>query len=380
MADPGILAFEFAAFLPPRGPSASAEIRAAIDLLLAHLEDTGRDRRAVLALTCFVDAVDAGSWRRRRRAVAAAVGAAFGSPGPPTAVVAQAPERGRRAALEARLLLPGSPARTRWTASPAGARCAVRAGGHRGVHGVVAADPRRRGTRARAEDCFARMETLLSAEGLTFGHVVRQWNYVEGVLATGGGYGGLNDARARAYARAEFPSGFPAATGIGQAAGGVVVEFVALDAPRPVRITPLSNPRQVDAHRYSADVLGEAGSAPPPLFERAKSVEADGRGILFVSGTAAVIGERSVAPGDVGEQTRIAIENLRLVLPDGRLSNLRAYVKRARDIPAVRRACEQAFGPLPSLCVRADVCRDELLVELEGARCGAGACPAGGRA
>jgi hypothetical protein len=224
------------------------------------------------------------------------------------------------------------------------------------------------------------MERLLSGEGLTFGHVVRQWNYVEGVLATRGGYGGLNDARARAYSRAEFPAGFPAATGIGQATGGVVVEFFALDAPESVRVTPLSNPRQVDAHRYSADVLGDAKFAPPPLFERAKSVEAGGRGILFVSGTAAVIGERSVAPGDVREQTRIAIENLRLVLPDGRLSSLRAYVRRSRDIPVVRRACEAAFGPIPALCVRADVCRDELLVELEGARCGGGAGPAGGRA
>ena len=48
------------------------------------------------------------------------------------------------------------------------------------------------------------------------------------------------------------------------------------------------------------------------------------------------------------------------------LSRLRAYVKRARDIPEVRRLCTRAFGPIPAVFVQADVCRDELLVELEG--------------
>ena len=55
--------------------------------------------------------------------------------------------------------------------------------------------------------------------------------------------------------------------------------------------------------------------------------------------------------------------------PDGDvLSYLRAYVKRTADIPRVRRICERAFGPVPALYVRADICRPELLVELEGVK------------
>ena len=55
-------------------------------------------------------------------------------------------------------------------------------------------------------------------------------------------------------------------------------------------------------------------------------------------------------------------------LVDGRpLTRLRAYVKRAADIPTVREVCEARLGPIPALYVKADVCRDELLVELEGA-------------
>ena len=43
-------------------------------------------------------------------------------------------------------------------------------------------------------------------------------------------------------------------------------------------------------------------------------------------------------------------------------------MKRADDVPVVRRVCEAAHGSIPALYVRADVCRDELLVEIEGAR------------
>ena len=45
---------------------------------------------------------------------------------------------------------------------------------------------------------------------------------------------------------------------------------------------------------------------------------------------------------------------------------LRAYVRRGRDLGAVRAACRLAFGDIPSHFVRADICRDDLLVEIEG--------------
>jgi enamine deaminase RidA (YjgF/YER057c/UK114 family) len=222
------------------------------------------------------------------------------------------------------------------------------------------------------------MEAVLRGEGLGFGHVVRQWAYVEGVLdvhadlrAECQGYQAFNDVRAQAYARTEFPAGYPAATGIGQAAGGVVLEFVALDAPGAT-VVPLSNPRQTDAHRYSAGLLvGESiatRTAPcTPRFERGKRVIRGGEEILLVSGTAAIVGERSVGAGDVAAQTATTIENIRAIVGACGLSQLRAYVKRPGDVAVVRRLCEEAFGRIPALYVRADVCRDELLVEIEGA-------------
>jgi len=151
-----------------------------------------------------------------------------------------------------------------------------------------------------------------------------------------------------------------------------VLDFIALDAPPDVRVAPLSNPRQTDAHRYSGGMLvGESlpklGNKSTPKFERAKIVTRGDVKTVFVSGTAAIVGERSVAPGDVEAQTRTTIDNIAALIGDARLSRLRAYVKRPGDLPSVRRICEAAFGPIPAVYVQADVCRDELLVELEGA-------------
>jgi enamine deaminase RidA (YjgF/YER057c/UK114 family) len=219
---------------------------------------------------------------------------------------------------------------------------------------------------------FDLMAAILDRERLDFGDVVRQWSYIERVLDVDGSlqrYQAFNDARTLAYARSEFPAGYPAATGIGQIAGGVVLEFIALEAPPGSSVAPVSNPKQVDAHRYSGGVLiGEpaGGEKTAPKFERAKRVSRQDGDVLFVSGTAAIVGEESVALGDVAAQTAITVENIG-VLTDGEgLSHLRAYLKREEDLPAVRRICEEAWGPIPALYVKADVCRDELLVELEG--------------
>ena len=88
--------------------------------------------------------------------------------------------------------------------------------------------------------------------------------------------------------------------------------------------------------------------------------------MIFVSGTAAIVGEESVAPDNIGVQTRTTIDNIAALVGPSRLSNLRAYVKRRTDLPAVRDICEAAFGSIPAVYVQADVCRDDLLVELEG--------------
>jgi enamine deaminase RidA (YjgF/YER057c/UK114 family) len=326
--------------------------------------------------------LDPAGYGRHRERIETLVTEAFDGAPPPWSVVAQAPEGRRSVALEAAVLAAPatdvSVARPTCQGLPYTVVTAPTAG-VRQVHGAgISSDPGLGDTAAQARDAFARMDAVLRDAGLTFDHVVRQWNYIEGLLeihaaACGShqGYQAFNDVRTLAYGPSEFPAGYPAATGIGQAAGGVVLEFLACDAPGDVTVVPFSNPRQVDAHRYSAgQLVGESLEDLPgkstPKFERAKLVAREDEEVIFVSGTAAIVGERSVAPGDVAAQTRTTIDNIAALIGARKLSRLRAYVKRSEDVATVRTICEEAFGPIPALYVQADICRDDLLVELEG--------------
>jgi len=219
--------------------------------------------------------------------------------------------------------------------------------------------------------------------------VVRQWNYIEDLLEVRSNgsrgqqaYQVFNDVRTLAYGDSDFATGYPAATGIGQATGGVLLEFVALHAPADVRVVSLSNPKQTDAHHYSArQLVGESLDDLPvkstPKFERAKLIARGRQEIIFLSGTAAILGERSVAPGDVAAQTRTTIDIITALIGDRGLTRLRTYVKRPEQMPVIRSQFEAAYGPIPALYVRADVCRDELLMEVEGVLVGNGTADLG---
>jgi len=50
--------------------------------------------------------------------------------------------------------------------------------------------------------------------------------------------------------------------------------------------------------------------------------------------------------------------------PD-KYSYLRVYVKNRSDISVVRELCTKHFGDIPATFVQADICRDNLLVEIE---------------
>jgi chorismatase len=164
----------------------------------------------------------------------------------------------------------------------------------------------------------------------------------------------------------------PAATGIGGQDGYTTVHLLATRSP----VVRIENPLQVPAFEYPPRY-----GVQPPSFARAAWVRTGDRsGDLFVSGTASIRGHLTVHPGDVERQTRATLDtvaelvsgaNLRAhgVDADVALRDLDAvtvYVKHPDDVPAVRRICTAALGPGSRVVhTVADVCRDDLLVEIE---------------
>lgn len=160
----------------------------------------------------------------------------------------------------------------------------------------------------------------------------------------------------------------PAASAVGKRPGNTVICFLA--APRPG--VPIENPRQVSAYSYPAQ-YGPRG----PTFSRALHTTWDGVQQLYVSGTASIFGHASQHQGDVDAQARETILNLRSVMDESRAEGLldarqdadlqfKVYLRSPEYRAIVLARLREAFGPRPAIvCLQADICRQELLLEIE---------------
>ena len=224
--------------------------------------------------------------------------------------------------------------------------------------------------RTLSEQAYARLFRLLDAQGLP--HLWRVWNYMADINGSADGlerYRQFNLGRAEAFLQGarSVVGRVPAACALGLAGGPLSIAFLAGSTPA----VPIENPRQVSAYHYPAEYGPRS-----PTFSRAALVYPPGQELLFISGTASIVGHQSVHLGDVVAQARESMDNVAVVLDQanqrsrsgghalGALS-YRVYIRHAADTPQVQAVMAERVGAAPVVCVLADVCRAELLVEVE---------------
>lgn len=242
--------------------------------------------------------------------------------------------------------------------------------------------------RGQADEVFNQLAHILQREEMPISSIVRQWNYVEKITAIDDRghqhYQDFNDSRSTFYQHAQWIEGYPAATGIGTDWGGVVVDVDALYPKQSIAIKAIDNSLQVSAHIYSQQVLlGKADAKlsqrTTPKFERAKALYTQGKGMVYISGTAAIRGEKSLEGISLEEQTLATLENIKHLISAENLWSsglsvksdavpvyFRVYVKQGEDVGVAQRVVEEHFPNLPVIYTEADICRSELLVEIEG--------------
>jgi enamine deaminase RidA (YjgF/YER057c/UK114 family) len=248
------------------------------------------------------------------------------------------------------------------------------------LHGVLDIADAGTDLAAAAEQAYRDVFATLQDSG--FAHLLRLWNYLPRINAETGGlerYRQFNIGRQQAFLTAGQRAfeGAPAAcaigTGSGTGAGDLCVRFLAGRAA-PVAV---ENPRQVSAYRYPRTYGPRA-----PTFSRAALASLGGGDVaLFVSGTASIVGHETCHPGDLQAQTLETLNNLRAVLAAAQLrcsAPLQladlvpcVYVRHAQDQPAVTQVLDAAWGAgslaaRTAVYVQADICRADLLVEVEG--------------
>ena len=213
-------------------------------------------------------------------------------------------------------------------------------------------------------------------------HLCRIWNYVPQINAMGAdgleNYRSFCCGRSLAFERRfgrDFKTRLPAGSAVGSEGDHLVAVFAAN------RLSPrhCENPLQLPAYEYPT-----LHGPRPPSFCRATVVAAAKRRTVFISGTAAIKGHKTVALGDTRGQLAHTLDNLRGIFRVAGLgADLRAGKACARHLKIYLR-CADDFADVSGILteemirpgdhvtfLRADLCRAELNVEIEATVIGA---------
>lgn len=223
----------------------------------------------------------------------------------------------------------------------------------------------------QSEDVFNTISGILQEEQLSPEDIVRQWNYIANITAHDGdnqNYQSFNNARSDFYGTSSWKNGYPAATGIGTNCGGILIDLDAVSFSTTKNIiVPIDNKLQVSAHKYSEQVLERSCERKStPKFERAKALIIDDKKLIYISGTAAIRGEESLRNVGLKEQLDITMENIFQLTGNSKIVMLRVYLKDFENQSDIEQMMSTYNLNIPIVYIQADVCRDELLVEIEG--------------
>ena len=253
------------------------------------------------------------------------------------------------------------------------------------VHEDEVTDPGAAGPRTRLEVAtdlaYREMYAALAAAGTP--QLLRVWNYIPDINIDTHGlerYRQFNTARhAASLACGRAVTGnVPAASALGAATGSPLTIYFLASHRAPAFI---ENPRQVSAYRYPSQYGPRS-----PAFSRATVLGEGSEATLFISGTASIVGHRTLHAGDPAAQTRETLVNIGALLEQAgqwagrgtlRLEKLayKVYVRDPRELPVIRAELEAALGRNAALLyLQADICRRDLSVEIEAVG-GFGWCP-----
>lgn len=220
-------------------------------------------------------------------------------------------------------------------------------------------------------------------------HPLRFWNHIPDihcVMEDGRSrYMVFNAGRFNAYAAwfggpERFACRLPTASAVGHGGDDLVIHLLAGMNPG----VAVDNPRQIPPYRYS-----KRFGPRPPCFARATILPESSRNsrLILIGGTASVLGEESVHPGDVRNQTHETLKNvaalIRLAVGTDDESllqleekhpawlrhcrSLRIYYKHRKLAPEIVAMVKHWLPCNEEIeLMEADICRPELLVEMEG--------------
>jgi enamine deaminase RidA (YjgF/YER057c/UK114 family) len=220
----------------------------------------------------------------------------------------------------------------------------------------------------QAERMFERADRILKQHGATYKHVVRTWIYLSDILAW---YEDFNEIRNRTYHNFGIMPGqnshlfLPASTGIqgtvlNSSPASMDLLAVIPGADSQPMVKSMSSSRQIEAYHYYSAFSRGLLIREPEILE------------VQVSGTAAIDEDgQSLYPGDVRGQIDYTFDAIDALIRQEAASledvcAATVFVKHPEDVHIFREiAVSRGLEDFPCVCVVADICREELLIEID---------------
>lgn len=225
--------------------------------------------------------------------------------------------------------------------------------------------------RTAARQAYGRL--IEHAEARGYPHLVKTWNYIPDInrgVGDNEAYKQFCIGRAEALEQAYTFREMPAGTGVGSAAEADLQVTVVASTEAPI---PVENPRQISAYRYPRQYGPRS-----PSFSRGMALRLGNSSVLFISGTASIVGHRSLHDFEIEAQVSETAKNIEALLErygqitgigtaDQKSGSFRAYLRHPEDLKRCRNAMSRA-GLSPDNCMflQADICRKELVFEIDG--------------
>ncbi len=212
----------------------------------------------------------------------------------------------------------------------------------------------------QAGQIFEKFDNVMRKADGDFNNTVRTWLFARDILSW---YGGLNRTRDKFFnEHGVFDRLVPASTGIGvdnHCGAAIAAQAFAVAGGNRLTITRAESPLQCSAMDYKSS-FSRAVKVANPEYER-----------LFISGTASIDEHgNTVRLGDTPGQVELTMRVVEAILDKagmdfGDIVSSIVYFKDAKEFGLFDEYCLQHSLELPHVKVHADVCRDDLLFEIE---------------
>ncbi len=159
---------------------------------------------------------------------------------------------------------------------------------------------------------------------------------------------------------------FPAASAIGTR-NGHHLDIYTLSSSSGV--THFENPTQTSAYHYPRE-----HGIKSPSFARATLLGAKTSRLLFLSGTASIVGHNTLFPNNFSQQIGVTLNNIDTLIKHVKdkvagqqalIEGFKVYLRHVENYQEAKDRIDHYFGEIQTCYLEADICRLDLTVEIE---------------